>query len=110
LSYSFVILLLSLIFILKKQSSEDSLFLISSHPNMVLVLTNTFYKPSLCCLELVLQDHLFTPFRFSNFQLIRVQTRASKVDSGVHHVGTDLTVDHGGGAGVTVRLVGTVAT
>jgi hypothetical protein len=28
---------------------------------MVLVLTNTFYKPSLCCLELILHDHIFTP-------------------------------------------------
>jgi hypothetical protein len=35
-------------------------FLLSFHHYLVLVLTNTFYKPSLCCLELVLQDHLFT--------------------------------------------------
>jgi hypothetical protein len=30
-----------------------SLYL-SSRPNLVLVLTNTYYKPSLCCLELIL--------------------------------------------------------
>jgi hypothetical protein len=60
-SYSLVILLLSLIFILKEQSSEEFSFLLSSHHNLILVLTNTFYKPSLCYLNLVLQDHLFTP-------------------------------------------------
>jgi hypothetical protein len=40
--------------------------LFSSHHNLILVLTNTFYKPSLCCLELVLQGHLFTPSRCSH--------------------------------------------
>jgi hypothetical protein len=59
-SYSLLILFLSLILVLKKQSSEEFSFLLSSHHNLVLVLTNTFYKPSLCCLQLVLQDHLFT--------------------------------------------------
>jgi hypothetical protein len=65
-SYSLVILLLSLILILKEQSSEEFSFLLSSHHNLILVLTNTFYKPSLCCLELVLQGHLFTPSRCSH--------------------------------------------
>jgi hypothetical protein len=49
-SYSLVILLLSLILILKEQSSEVFSFLLSSHPNMFLALTNIFYKLSLCCL------------------------------------------------------------
>jgi hypothetical protein len=31
----------------------------------VLVLTNTLYKPSLCCLDLILYDHLFTSSRCS---------------------------------------------
>jgi hypothetical protein len=59
-SYSLAILLLSFILMLKEQSSERFSFLLSSHPNLVLILTNTFYKPSLCCLELILQYHLFT--------------------------------------------------
>jgi hypothetical protein len=41
-SYSLMILLLSLILILKEQSSEEFSFLLSSHPNLVLVLTNIF--------------------------------------------------------------------
>jgi hypothetical protein len=60
-SYSLGILLLSLILILKDQSSEEFSFLLSSHPNLVLILSNTYYRPNLCCLELVLQDRLFTP-------------------------------------------------
>jgi hypothetical protein len=59
--HSLAILLLSLILILKEQSSEKFLLLLSSHPNLVLVLTNTYYKQSLCCLELNLQGRLFTP-------------------------------------------------
>jgi hypothetical protein len=59
--YSLVILLLSLILILKEQSSEEFSWFLSSHPNLVLVFTNTYYKPTLCCLELILQYHLFTP-------------------------------------------------
>jgi hypothetical protein len=59
--YSLAILFLSLIPILKEQSSEEFFFILSSHTNLVLVLTNTYYKPSLCCLELILQDRLFTP-------------------------------------------------
>jgi hypothetical protein len=54
-------LLLCLILILKQQSSEAFSFLLSSHPNFVLVLTNTYYKPSLCCLELISQDRLINP-------------------------------------------------
>jgi hypothetical protein len=34
---------------------------LSPHPNSFLVLTNTFYRSSLYCLELILQYHLFTP-------------------------------------------------
>jgi hypothetical protein len=45
-SYSLAILLLSLILIFKEQSSEEFFFLLSSHPNLVLGLTNIFYKPS----------------------------------------------------------------
>jgi hypothetical protein len=52
-SYSLVIFPLSLILILMEQSSEEFSFLLSSHPNLALVLTNKFYKPSLCCLVLV---------------------------------------------------------
>jgi hypothetical protein len=32
-----------------------------SNPNLLLVLTSTYYKPSLYCLELISQDRLFTP-------------------------------------------------
>jgi hypothetical protein len=65
--YSLALLLLSLILILKVQSSEE-FSLLSSHPNLVLVFTNIYYKPSLYCLELILQDHLFTPSRCSQQQ------------------------------------------
>jgi hypothetical protein len=48
----------SLIYILREQSSEDSIFLSSSHSNLVLVYNNTFYKfcsitysPPLCALN-----------------------------------------------------------
>jgi hypothetical protein len=40
---------------------KSSPFPFSSHPKLVSVLTNTYYKPSLCCLELCSQDHLFNP-------------------------------------------------
>jgi hypothetical protein len=33
----------------------------SSYSNLVLDFTNPFFGPSLFCLELFLQDHLFTP-------------------------------------------------
>jgi hypothetical protein len=67
--YSLAILLLSLILILKEKSSEEFSFLLSSHPNLLLVLTNTFYKLNSNCLELISQDHLFTPSRCSQFIL-----------------------------------------
>jgi hypothetical protein len=51
----------SLIHIIREQSSEEYMFLSSSHPNLVFVHSNPFIGPSLCCLEQVLQDHLFTP-------------------------------------------------
>jgi hypothetical protein len=36
------------------RSREEFSLHLSSHPNLVLVFTNTYYKPSLCCLELIL--------------------------------------------------------
>jgi hypothetical protein len=39
---------------------EFSLHL-SSHPNLVIVFTNTHYKPSLCCLELIFAGSLIHP-------------------------------------------------
>jgi hypothetical protein len=45
---------------------KSSLLLFTStHNNLVLVFTNTLHKPSLSCLELILQDPLFTPSRCS---------------------------------------------
>jgi hypothetical protein len=53
-SYLLVLLLLSLIHISNEQSSEEFFALsISTHTNLVLAFTNTHYKPSLCCLELI---------------------------------------------------------
>jgi hypothetical protein len=70
-SLSLPILLLCLILILKEQSSEEFSFLLSCHPNLVLVLTNTLYKPSLCCLELISQDHLFNPSTCPHFLVLK---------------------------------------
>jgi hypothetical protein len=58
--YSLALLLLSLILILKEQSSEKFSLILFYHPNLVLVFINTYYKSSLCCLELILQNYLFT--------------------------------------------------
>jgi hypothetical protein len=44
---------------------KSSSISISTHNNLVLALTNTHYKPSLCCLELIFDNHLFTPSRCS---------------------------------------------
>jgi hypothetical protein len=41
----------SLIHISREQWSEESIFLSFSHPNLVLVYSNTFYRPSLYCLK-----------------------------------------------------------
>jgi hypothetical protein len=51
--HSLAIYPLSLIHILKEQSREDFSLHLPSHPNLVLVFTNTYYKPCLCCLELI---------------------------------------------------------
>jgi hypothetical protein len=39
----------SLIHTIREQSSEEFIFLSSSHPNLVLAFSNTFIRPSLCC-------------------------------------------------------------
>jgi hypothetical protein len=57
----------SLIIILREQSSEEFIFLSSSHPNLVLVCTNTFIRPNLCCLKYFSHDHLFTPLGALNW-------------------------------------------
>jgi hypothetical protein len=41
----------SLIHISREQSSEESIFLSFCHSNLVLIYTNIFYRPSLCCLK-----------------------------------------------------------
>jgi hypothetical protein len=53
----------SLILILREQSSEEFSSIFSSHPNLVLIHSNSFIRPNLCCLEQVVHDHLFTPSR-----------------------------------------------
>jgi hypothetical protein len=78
-SFSLAILILSLILILKEKPSEEFSFILSSHPNLVLVLTNTFYKPSLCCLELISQDYLFTPSRHSQTSCYEQMVKRSMV-------------------------------
>jgi hypothetical protein len=51
----------SIILILKEQAREESFLYLSTHTNLVLLLTNTHYKPSLCCLELIFAGSLIHP-------------------------------------------------
>jgi hypothetical protein len=44
----------SLILTLREQSSEEFSSIFSSHPNLVLIHSNSFIRPSLCCLGQVL--------------------------------------------------------
>jgi hypothetical protein len=53
---------------------KSSPFSISTHTNLVLALTNTHYKPSLCCLEFIFPRITYSPppSRYSQY-IYRVQ-------------------------------------
>lgn len=66
------------------------MFLFSSHTNLVLVLTNIFIRPNLCCLKYFSQDHLFTLSRCSHLVAYVPQFmyrhRGSLIGSQVHRL------------------------
>jgi hypothetical protein len=52
---------LSIIHILKEQSSEEDFSLPSLYSSLVLAYTNFIFRPSLGCFKSFLHDYLFTP-------------------------------------------------
>jgi hypothetical protein len=71
-SYSLVILFLSLILVLKKQSSENLSFLLSSHPNLILVFTNIFYKNKFVLFRANFAGLPIHPYRCSQFHTLHL--------------------------------------